>query len=250
MHEACKLLKRKLAVDRDASPHSRAHFLVKLWRDLRANRWEAIRGWASRISYLEQYVDIEQQIVIDHEGLAKDIRQANEELLNKDLEELEEDKIDANRNNRSAARRAGLIRQLNSWRQLNPRIPLTNVMGDDGPCGSPRDAATLLARHWSKVFSHKTIDPAAWNIFDEYMVTNTPKYINYVLTETQFEELLVATPDTAPGPDGIPYSGWAALGPDGCKFLYQQYLQLFVSSPSPPDGSMHSLFAFLAKVAR
>ena len=70
---------------------------------------------------------------------------------------------------------------------------------------------------------------------------------NYVIDVERFREMMLHTADSAPGPDGIPYSAWCALELKGAQLLHDMYKQLMVASPSPPEDAMASLFAFLAK---
>ena len=60
------------------------------------------------------------------------------------------------------------------------------------------------------------------------------------------EELLLHLKASAPGPDGIPYGAWAALGFFGAQLLYEAYLALVNGRP-PPEGFNFSLMVFLMK---
>ena len=147
MHEAARVLRRRLARRHAELPHVRAHYLVRLWRGVRAGQWDRIKGWAHAACFINDFVDIAHQQVRDLHALAEAIRAVHETNIMKDIQELDSDAFHPNRQSRSAARRAGLIRQLEAWRRANRRVALTNIVGESGPCLRGEQVAELLRSH-------------------------------------------------------------------------------------------------------
>ena len=72
-------------------------------------------------------------------------------------------------------------------------------------------------------------DPAAWAIsFDD------------------FDRLLRRMKDSAPGPDGIPYSAWAHSSSEVRKWLFEAYLR-WIQGSALPEKFNHSYLVFLPK---
>ena len=220
--------------------------MIKLWRNARGGRWDRIAKWSIGIGFRTEYVNLDEQFGYNYEVLQSDIRMYSEQYLMCDLEDMDAWDVDVNKVNKAEARRAGLVRQLSVWRRCNPRIMLTNIVGPEGPCSTTSSAAKLLQEHWSKVFAAKLVDTSSWDDFEQHIVKDIAMP-NYVYDIEKFSEMMFHTADSAPGPDGVPYSAWCSLGSKGAQLLHDMYLQLMVADPSPPDDAMASLFAFLAK---
>ena len=136
LHQAARMVKHRIATKEQSLPPDRAHYLVRLWRDVRAGRWDLIKQWANGIHFIQDHVDMEQHKAIDFAALASEIRSFSEQMSKKDLEELEGDNVKVNKVSTCEARRAGLIRQIASWRSSNPRVMLAHIIGPEGPCVS------------------------------------------------------------------------------------------------------------------
>ncbi|CAK0802619.1 unnamed protein product, partial [Prorocentrum cordatum] len=102
----------------------------------------------------------------------------------------------------------------------------------------------FLTAHWSRVFAPRRVEPDA---LQEYLpfVQVAPQLSSWTLTYPQFQELVEKLHDSAPGPDGIPYSVWRAH--DNCtRILYDFYLY-FLASQRLPDDFNEALGVFLPK---
>ena len=53
MHEGARVLRKQIAQQHADQPHVRAHYLVRLWRDLRARQWHRIAGWAAEAGFIK-----------------------------------------------------------------------------------------------------------------------------------------------------------------------------------------------------
>eukprot|EP00959_Pyramimonas_sp_CCMP1952_P007970 167013-Pyramimonas_sp.AAC.1 len=132
-----------------------------------------------------------------------------------------------------------------AWSPKLRRLSLAAVLDSDGnPAEDPTEAATLLQAHWSRVFAPRRVEPDA---LQEYLpfVQVAPQLSSWTLTYPQFQELVEKLHDSAPGPDGIPYSVWRAH--DNCtRILYDFYLY-FLASQRLPDDFNEALGVFLPK---
>ena len=70
--------------------------------------------------------------------------------------------------------------------------------------------------------------------------------IDWVLSEEAFNAVLDKLVDSAPGPDGIPYSCWKRLPQHIRWHLFQAYIFWLNDSPLPADANW-SFFSFDSK---
>ena len=125
------------------------------------------------------------------------------------------------------------------WRKSGKQLRFEAVEDADGhPHSDPQAAACLLAAHWGPIFAPPVEVPPM------EMLSRLLDFIQQVPQSMRFqwfaglgdvEELLLHLKASAPGPDGVPYGAWAALGFFGVQLLYEAYLALVNGRP-PPDG--------------
>eukprot|EP00959_Pyramimonas_sp_CCMP1952_P039801 832326-Pyramimonas_sp.AAC.1 len=106
-----------------------------------------------------------------------------------------------------------------AWRASRRQISLSAVVGPDGTAHSdPRACATTLTVYWGEVFSpgvpnmenaKRFLDLIPRIPDDNYQYTTVshPRY-PWVISPGQFHDLPHSRVDSAPGPDGLPYSVW------------------------------------------
>ena len=63
----------------------------------------------------------------------------------------------------------------------------------------------MLCRHWENIFAEKSIDNEEADRFSEEYAVPFPE-VQWELSKEEFLENIEATLDSAPGPDGLPYS--------------------------------------------
>ncbi|CAK0860276.1 unnamed protein product, partial [Prorocentrum cordatum] len=96
-----------------------------------------------------------------------------------------------------------------------------------------REMAELLAEYWGKIFSNSQHPDAHASPLLECLspvhsnggqfVSSTHTYHNWILSKGEFVDMAQRKKDSAPGPDGIRYSGWKAIGSLGYDLLYNLY---------------------------
>ena len=135
---------------------------------------------------------------------------------------------------------------LRAWRAKKPTLCLHAVTDEDGhPLENEDESGRRLCDYWSTIFQARAEGPRHHqyeNILRH--VQKAPDDIRWVIDNNEFDELMVTKKESAPGPDGIPYSffagsvqriqtcsgGWHYP----CAFLPRAELFLF---PSPPTST-------------
>ena len=109
------------------------------------------------------------------------------------------------------------------WRRAHRRSGLTGVLDDNGNEITDGDEAIAhLLRHWAVIFGDKIIDEAEAHRIAAKYVKPFPD-IQWTMDLGQFASMLASKVDSAPGPDGIPFSALRAGGPLLCTLLYACY---------------------------
>ena len=140
------------------------------------------------------------------------------------------------------------MRRENIQTRLNRRVPgtTTSLKAMRTPDGrvtvDPGEMAAVLQDHWGTTFSARSIHEdklQAWlsEVFPDggqgRTVTGLPEPTSarWHVEREDVEKAIKASSDTMPGPDGIPYAAWRALGPLGIDILFDAAEVL-----ATPDG--------------
>ena len=202
-------------------------------RRLERNRWIWVASSTMQCPRIGQVVS--QQLVDSDPGAAaaalRELAVAlAREDLRRDLEQLQADLPDL-APEVSERRRGHLLRKV---RKLAPGKSAA-VDALEAPDGSvqaaPAEVASILCNHWGDVFSKRHLRPAdirAWlqadcGADDGLAAALRPLVAdpsNWQIRRQDVEAAIARTSRSAPGPDGIPYSAWRALGPLGVEVLY------------------------------
>ena len=138
------------------------------------------------------------------------IRAHEEELLGLDVNRAEKDMV---------LSKCASCQQ--SWAVRKPKLTIHAFSsGDDAPILDANEAAHRLSQHWGNIFSARCGDIP--NDHAELMlafVQPAPNDLNWNIGLDEFEELLASKRESAPGPDGLPYSVYRSAGGVGTKFL-------------------------------
>ena len=105
----------------------------------------------------------------------------------------------------------GLERQLRAWTPLHRAKRLTSIVTEigDGEVTGSAAVHDRLADYWYDTFRHKEADPDAMEPFAERFPMDLPMHnANMGISVEDVTSFLRRTTDSAPGPDGIPYSLW------------------------------------------
>ena len=108
------------------------------------------------------------------------------------------------------------------------------------PAIDPAHARQLLADHWGQVFAKKITDEhAQCELLKDLSAAEAPVHVEPIGYDA-FLASLQHVPESAPGPDGIPFSVWHSMPEIAHKTLYEIY-EFLCSGGLPPDGFNHSL---------
>ena len=183
-------------------------------------------------------------VVLNHEGLNEHIAGLMQQSLQrlcfdneqvKDLPEYQAHK-----------KRCATQRLIDCWATRNRKASLRGARDEAGNviC-DPDQAATMLTSHWAQVASEKIIDKRAARKFLREHMRRIPSF-RTVLTFIEFKCIIQELPDSACGPDGIPYSAWRHASVQAVLILYRMYCSLFTDENIADDFN-YSWLVLLAK---
>ena len=98
--------------------------------------------------------------------------------------------------------------------------------GEGGAISDEGEIANKLQEHWAEVFKHKEIDGYKLTQWKKLAARAggtqiDAKRSDWKLRKKDVEKALKMAGDSRPGPDGIPFSAWRALGPLGITALWE-----------------------------
>jgi hypothetical protein len=129
------------------------------------------------------------------------------ELANKSiddaLQEIQADQLTSEW--KKVAKKEALRRRAAVWAPRRKTLRNMVILKGDGlPAEDSAAAAALLHQHWKPTFTAKQIDKDACDILLSHTMT-VPDDITWRLDSNSFSVMLLLTPNSAPGPDGISY---------------------------------------------
>ena len=148
---------------------------------------------------------------------------------------------------RAAKKRAGMVAcLLQMWTPFQRRARLRGIRREDG--GVVRDVLEPLRQHWEPVFSfaHASFDPAAAESFLNEWGGRFDFQDSHLPDSAAIAASLRHARDTAPGPDGLPYSAWRAGGEVGTTIL-ADLLRDIAARAVVPHGFAHHLLCCTPK---
>lgn len=105
----------------------------------------------------------------------------------------------------------------------------------------PSDIAKVLRSHWEGVFQARGVNACKLQQWIEDDMASRracgelrSKMKDVQLQRWHFQRALDLSNDSSPGPDGIPYGAWRALGDDAIDLLFEAALEM-----ADPDFSVH-----------
>jgi len=151
-------------------------------------------------------------------------------------------RLEADGDSRQAARR-----RKNASRLLFKLVPgnasaLSAVFTPNGSIVTdPSDIAKVLRSHWEGVFQARGVNACKLRQWIEDDMASRracgelhSKMKDVQLQRWHFQRALDLSNDSSPGPDGIPYGAWRALGDDAIDLLFEAALEMV-----DPDFSVH-----------
>jgi hypothetical protein len=131
------------------------------------------------------------------------------------------------------AKREALRRKAAAWAPLRRTAKTLAIIGPNGlPAPSSAEGASLLRAHWLPSFSGAEIDVTTMHFFRQH-IQHSPEDIDWHMDYVTFRELLHSRHDSAPGPDGIPYSALQKAPASIHRFLYECYLDVLSNQTMP-----------------
>ena len=209
-------------------------------------RLHAMRKCAAAYAVLGTLVNIEDPNLRVSNGLRKVRDHALELARASILDELREIHSEASKLDDQQRQ----IRREHIQTRLKRMVPgastvLKAIRTPDGSItATPEDMASALRDYWSQIFAHKGVDRqklACWlqEVFPDGGLGRTVAGLpaaasnQWNVEREHIERAVQSATDSMPGPDGIPYAGWKALGALGIDVLFDAAKAL-----ARPDSSV------------
>jgi endonuclease/exonuclease/phosphatase family metal-dependent hydrolase len=140
-------------------------------------------------------------------------------------------------------KRESLRRRATAWATSRRRTSTFTILDSRGaPATSTEHSTQLLAEHWGAVFDATPCSRVAQQHILQHVVP-APDDINWRLSREQFIEIAERCSDSAPGPDGIPYSAWVRADPRFIDCVHRAYDELLDGARLPDDfNDAHMVF--------
>jgi endonuclease/exonuclease/phosphatase family metal-dependent hydrolase len=140
-------------------------------------------------------------------------------------------------------RREALRRRATAWASTRRRTSTFSILDPEGaPATSASHATQLLTNHWGPVFTAKRCYRLAQAKLLQFVVA-APDDINWRLPRNEFIAIAERCTDSAPGPDGIPYSAWVQADPRFIDCVHRAYDELLDGAMLPDDfNDAHMVF--------
>ena len=121
---------------------------------------------------------------------------------------------------------------LRAWRSKKPMLCLHAVTDKDGHPLENEDES--LCEYWAKIFEAR-IEGERHHCHEIILgyVQKAPDDIRWEIDRHEFDELMATKWESAPGPDGIPYSICRCAGGLGSEFLNNVYKHVIEGGPVP-----------------
>ena len=143
-------------------------------------------------------------------------------------------------------RKTSVKRLMDRWATRNRKASLQACRDSAGNVISePDKAAEVFVTHWKKVAEEKYIDKYKARAFLRQYMRKIPHF-RTVLSFEEFLQIVRELPDSACGPDGVPYSAWRNASDEVVRVLYRLYCSLFTDGIVADDFN-HAWLALLAK---
>jgi hypothetical protein len=160
------------------------------------------------------------------------------------LQEIQADQLTSEW--KKVAKKEALRRRAAVWAPRRKTLRNMVILNAEGlPAEDSAAAAAILHQHWKPTFTAKPIDQEACDTILHHTVT-VPCDITWRLDFNSFSVMLLLTPNSAPGPDGITYAALKKAGDVAHDFLYRCYCDLLDTGKLPAHFN-ESLMIFLPK---
>lgn len=233
VREVTTTMQQEMGQQPPETPQDRLGYTMRFLRAIEGHRWHVARRITEAYPRLAEFVDVQDRALHLHPGLQA-VRDHAMELARTtildDLREFQQQQPDLPDSVRTARRQA-----------LNARIArlrpgaatsIKAVQQQDGEITTnPGHMAQALRAHWERTFTRAPIDVDALQAWLRDTVPRKPAGHPQALPPTDSDVWDIRRRDIAkairlsnnssPGPDGIPYLAWRALGRVGVDYLYE-----------------------------
>ena len=113
---------------------------------------------------------------------------------------------------------------LRGWRTKKEMLCLHAVDEDGHTLENEDESGRRPCEYWSKIFEAR-VEGERHHCHETILgyVQKAPDDIQWVIDQNEFDELMATNKESAPGPDGIPYSLHRCAGGLGSTFLFKVY---------------------------
>ena len=132
------------------------------------------------------------------------------------------------------------------WQKCDAKLCLRGVITPSGTATAPREQAAALTSHWGKVFAKAPIDTELAGAMTRVFSDAFPWARVQLPGRHSVLALLDKVKDSGVGPDGIPYSAWAAGGEEGAETL-KLITWWMMATGSAPESFNESIACFIPK---
>ena len=156
----------------------------------------------------------------DHANLlAKDNAITQLRSLQQEIQDLYQDEVKARKNHMMR-----ILRRLSPGRPTHLQAVQT---GDGSVTTDPALMANALRKHWSKVFCARRLHESLLSTWmnEDLIDTQNPlpptDHPCWEVTQEDILKSITRSPNTSPGPDGIPFIAWRQLGEMASPILHK-----------------------------
>jgi hypothetical protein len=242
LHLAARQIKRGVAAVDPQCVHVQLHWGLVLLRGARAHDREACRRAVVAFPSLAAHFDSTSCTLLPtfHELL--------QDLANNDIQAmLHSMEVDTERPEwKKVGMKETLRRRSSAWATKRKMTSSFAVLDSHGVAAADLGhASRLLRSHWEPVFRAPRICQEAQCRILSYAAV-APPHFQWDITNDDIDYVLEHCHDSAPGPDGIPYSAWSKAHPD-IKALFRAAYRDLELGALPPPGFNHSTMVFIPK---
>jgi endonuclease/exonuclease/phosphatase family metal-dependent hydrolase len=215
IREAARRVRNYMLVVDEESAFSKAQVFSSIARAVWNNDVKLAKVLANFSQIARDHLDFSSGNValsrtIDFDSEAREIFSAEIENRSRDIQ------------NQSSTNKQALLSKLaRQWRPFGRTLVLTGVITNEGVVRDPCGKASALGSSWARTFAEKEfLDSKVRGFLDKYARPYELSTVTFPSVEAIIA-FLVRAKDSAPGPDGLPYSAWLFAGEEAAITLYK-----------------------------
>jgi endonuclease/exonuclease/phosphatase family metal-dependent hydrolase len=226
------------------SNHEIVYWLLLALRGARSCNPRAVRKACAAYPTMAAWFHNELFTLIDPDPFHNHIFELTNRTIAANMFEIQNDPLIAPF--KKAGRLEAVRRAASAWAPRRRKVSTFSVLNPDGTAAGSNDAAgQLLLNHWSGVFREKPCSHEAQQTLLAYVVP-CPTDVEWNIDRGQFIDIALRARDSAPGPDGLPYSAWSNADPRTLNLIFDAYSELVAGRPLP-EGFNRSLMVLIPK---